>query len=100
MRPRGLRASWKKVSNTYATEIGSPPRMQEKVDAITEDLAASALPDRVCPRCSDGRPICRDTRPDGTRYTHEETCATYDWADDVCAACQPFLELDTSGPPP
>lgn len=44
--------------------------------------------DKVCPRCSDGRPICTDRKPDGARYTHGETCATYDWADDVCAKCE------------
>ena len=43
--------------------------------------------DDVCPRCGNGRPICTDTKPDGTRYTHAETCATYDWADVLCDRC-------------
>ena len=48
----------------------------------------------VCPRCSNGRPICQDLRPDGTKYTHEETCATYDWSDDLCADCLATIDWD------
>ncbi len=48
------------------------------------------IPD-VCPRCSNGRPVCSDWKPDGTRYSHDETCAIYDWADDVCAQCAPEI---------
>lgn len=42
----------------------------------------------VCPRCSNGRPICTDLKPDGTYYSHTETCDTYEWAVDVCAQCE------------
>lgn len=31
----------------------------------------------VCSFCASGWPTCADTRPDGTRYTHEETCQKY-----------------------
>jgi hypothetical protein len=42
----------------------------------------------ICPCCSDGRPICTDLRADGSRYSHEETCATYCWSDHLCAECE------------
>lgn len=59
----------------------------------------------VCPRCSNGRPVCSDPLPGAPprpelyepgwpesltreRYDHETTCATYEWADDVCEPCQ------------
>ena len=48
----------------------------------------------VCPRCANGLPICADLRPDGIRWTHEQTCATYDWADDVCAKCEARMAED------
>lgn len=37
---------------------------------------------QTCARCSrdasgDYWPICADARPDGTRYTHEESCERY-----------------------
>lgn len=52
----------------------------------------SASEANVCPRCANGRPICVDFKPDGSQYSHEETCARYAWADDVCDACAPLLE--------
>lgn len=48
----------------------------------------------VCACCGSGWPCCADTRPDGTRYTHAETCQKYrdagQWADDyrMCGACE------------
>lgn len=50
--------------------------------------STSGRSQRVCPRCSNGRPICTDTKPDGSPYAHADTCATYEWADDVCGRCQ------------
>ncbi len=41
----------------------------------------------LCPRCGNGWPICTDQGPGGRYFLHEETCATYDWADDTCAEC-------------
>ena len=31
----------------------------------------------VCMRCGSGWPFPADTRPDGTKYTHAETCQKY-----------------------
>ena len=31
----------------------------------------------VCMRCGSGWPCCADRRPDGTSYTHAETCQKY-----------------------
>lgn len=31
----------------------------------------------VCMRCGSGWPFPSDTRPDGTKYTHAETCQKY-----------------------
>lgn len=51
----------------------------------------------VCSCCSSGWPTCADTRPDGARYTHAETCQKYIDArrrSDVprmCDACQDEL---------
>lgn len=48
----------------------------------------------VCMRCGSGWPFPADTRPDGTRYTHAETCQKYIDArrrsEDcrMCDACQ------------
>lgn len=47
----------------------------------------------VCARCASGWPTCADTRPYGTRYTHEETCQKYHdagWWDNyhLCEACR------------
>ena len=47
----------------------------------------------VCACCASGWPICADTRPDGTRYTHAETCQKYiaagHWSDGyrMCGDC-------------
>lgn len=41
----------------------------------------------VCPRCANGHPVCSDHRPDGTRYPHNDTCATYRWGD-LCPPCE------------
>ena len=47
----------------------------------------------VCMRCGSGWPFPADTRPDGTKYTHEETCQKYydaGWWDNyyLCEACE------------
>ena len=48
----------------------------------------------VCACCGSGWPTCADRRPDGTRYTHAETCRKYIDArprsDDyrMCEVCQ------------
>lgn len=59
------------------------PQGIRAMDDITR-IEWKYLPVVACPRCSDGLPICTDMKPDGTRYTHAETCATYEWADDLC----------------
>lgn len=57
----------------------------------------------VCACCASGWPICADTRPDGTRYTHEETCQKYQdagqWWDDykLCDACESELTVELEG---
>lgn len=52
----------------------------------------------VCPRCSNGRPICTDRKPDGSYYSHVETCDTYEWAVDVCAQCEAEMTIETARP--
>jgi hypothetical protein len=42
----------------------------------------------VCIRCGSGWPCCADSKPDGTKYTHEEACARYAWSGDVCEKCE------------
>lgn len=61
-------------------------------------MSAATVLSGVCPRCSNGLPICTDVRPDGHPYTHAETCATYKWADDVCDDCKPYLDADAQPP--
>ena len=46
----------------------------------------------ICPRCGDGWPVCADTSPTGEKYTHAETCARYEWADDLCPPCDEEME--------
>lgn len=53
-------------------------------------------PEPLCPRCSNGLPICMDYKPDGTRYTHEETCATYNWGEVVCDRCRHEMRWDAT----
>lgn len=50
-------------------------------------MTGQSIPN-VCPRCANGRPCCADRKPSGERYSHAETCATYQWAADVCARCK------------
>ncbi len=38
--------------------------------------------DPICPRCGDGLPDCATSGK-----THEQTCATYVYADEVCDGC-------------
>lgn len=38
MKPRGLKASWRKVTNTYGFEASSPARQQENRDALRTEL--------------------------------------------------------------
>ena len=50
----------------------------------------------VCARCGSGWPCCADTKPDGTHYTHEETCQKYetrpDWeAMRLCKKCEALM---------
>lgn len=59
------------------------------------------MSEKVCPRCGDGRPCCADKKSDGAPYTHAETCATYEYADDVCASCKAdMIASDIAGPTP
>lgn len=58
----------------------------------------------VCARCGSGWPCCADTKPDGTQYTHEETCAKYETRDDwedmgVCDKCEKMLAREPLGDP-
>jgi hypothetical protein len=46
----------------------------------------------VCPRCGSGWPCCTDRRPDGTKFTHAETCERYRDADDVCVSCDAAMQ--------
>lgn len=55
-----------------------------------EDTPAKPL----CPRCGDGRPCCADKRPDGTRYSHADTCETYEWSDELCPSCREIEESE------
>ena len=54
----------------------------------------------VCACCGSGWPLCGDTRPDGVRYTHAETCQKYmdagQWSDDyrMCGFCENELITD------
>ncbi len=54
--------------------------------ALQEDCGTIVR--NVCPRCANGRPGCSDRKPDGSYYAHAETCALYEWADDVCSSCE------------
>lgn len=67
--------------------------VEEHWNAGCDGALVTTVPlDDVCPRCANGRPGCTDIKPDGTRYTHEETCATYDWSTDLCPACAVAVE--------
>lgn len=48
----------------------------------------------VCPRCANGRPTCVDLKPDGTRYTHTEACASYEWDDYLCSDCDRKVTME------
>lgn len=64
-----------------------------QADLVPERAAQLAASRRqICPGCSDGRPICTDKKPDGSIWTHDETCATYRWADDLCESCAATLD--------
>lgn len=47
----------------------------------------------VCPRCANGLPTCTDSKLDGTKFSHAETCATYNWGK-LCPVC--WRELNES----
>ena len=75
---------------------GITPALSEAERAIVNRFEASPdLFTEVCPRCANGLPGCTDRRADGSVYTHAETCALYEWADDVCAECD--AELRSGG---
>ncbi len=84
---------WRALAEAIAEQMLSNVEGWELWLALQADLAreraaqTAATRKQVCPRCSDGRPICTDKKPDGSTWTHDETCATYEWADDVCADC-------------
>lgn len=51
----------------------------------------------VCIRCGSGWPCCADKKPDGTHYTHQESCAKYEWGGanyDVCKRCDEELAVE------
>lgn len=48
----------------------------------------------LCPRCGNGKPCCADTKPDGSHYSHADTCATYTWATSLCAPCEAIEAAD------
>jgi hypothetical protein len=59
-----------------------------------DGVVSDVLIPNVCPRCANGRPTCTSRKSDGSRYSHDETCATYDWADDVCGMCALEMGLE------
>lgn len=61
--------------------------MEPNKESVMSAEAGRKASPWVCPRCSNGRPICTDRKPDGSRYLHSETCATYRWANEVCSPC-------------
>lgn len=49
----------------------------------------------VCPRCGSGWPVCADRNEDGIRvYSHADTCARYNWADDLCEDCDRIMKAE------
>jgi len=44
-----------------------------------------ALP--LCPCCGEGYSTCGQRRPDGTAWTHEDTCGRYQFGDNLCPRC-------------
>lgn len=51
----------------------------------------------VCVCCGDGWPNCVDRRPDGSRYSHLDTCYRYKWAD-LCDRCERECAEETQAP--
>jgi hypothetical protein len=56
----------------------------------------------VCICCGSGWPCCADKKPDGTNYTHAETCNKYHWGGDkydVCERCEREIEIERRDDP-
>jgi hypothetical protein len=46
----------------------------------------------LCPRCGDDGTgtnyyVCAEATPTGQRFTHQESCQTYRYSDDLCVPC-------------
>lgn len=52
-------------------------RSQSGGGSMTLKDPATYAGEFVCMRCGSGWPLPADTRPDGTKYTHAETCQKY-----------------------
>lgn len=95
-RPNG-RGGWdltdEDAAEVLAASFPDPPieGMRAEPVVIVDDPSRPVV---VCPRCSNDLPICTDTKPDGGAYSHAETCATYTWADDLCADCSAEVEKE------
>ena len=70
-------------------------RLDPAGPALSRDPATYAG-EPVCPRCGSGWPCCTDRRPDGTKFTHAETCERYRDTDDVCASCETAMQVGPS----
>lgn len=56
------------------------------IDLIARTLRYDGRP--ICPRCSNGYPICADFKVIDPKRAHHLTCARYTWADGyLCGPC-------------